>query len=223
LLSWSNKEFAEKIYTVYLGPPIHLRKSETEEENSILSIGTLGEKKGHEFLIRACKILKENNLYFRCIIIGDGPEKQRLEQRVKEWGLAGIVEITGYKPYAAVKEMIEKCSVFALPCIITKRYDMDGIPVVLMEAMALGKACVSTPVSGIPELIEDNINGLLVPQRDSLALAEALKLLLQDKQLRARLGTAASQKISRDFNLTINMRREADIFRKYIDEKENIK
>ncbi len=216
LSSWSSKEFKGKIYVNYLGVPSQWKRNRIgEEDNIILAVGTLSETKGYEFLIKACKILKDYNVVFRCIIVGDGPERKILERYIREYGLVNLVELTGYKPHTFVKEIMKECSVFALPCVVTKDNDMDGIPFVLMEAMALGKPCVSTPVSGIPELIEDDINGLLVPQRDSMALAEALKLLLKDKQLKARLGTRASQKISRDFNLEINMRQEAGIFRQY--------
>jgi len=220
LLSWSSREFEGKIYVNYTGVP-NYREQEViaEDNNTILSVGTLSDNKGYEFLIMACKILKDTGVKFHCVIVGDGEKRDILERNIEKFGLSNFVEITGYKSHAIVKKMMQENSIFVLPCIVVKYNDMDGIPVVLMEAMSFGKPCISTKISGIPELIEDDVNGLLVPQRDTIALARQMRLLLKDRELRMRLGSAARHKIDKDFNLEKNIRREADIFRKLEKEK----
>lgn len=218
LLSRSSQEFHKKIHVSYLGVSICARPMNIDEsEGLILSIGTLSEKKGHKFLIQACRILMSLGIKFHCVIIGDGPEKINLESDIEKMNLSGFVEIVGYRSHVFIEEVLSKCSIFVLSCVVAKHNDIDGIPVVLMEAMAFGKPCISTPISGIPELIDNDINGLLIPPGDSAALADKLKLLLENKQFRDNLGNAAVQKQIKDFDIDKNIRKKADIFLRYIE------
>ena len=96
---------------------------------------------------------------------------------------------------------MKQADAFVLPCVLAKDGDQDGIPVSLMEAMAYGVPCVSTHVSGVPELIEDGKEGLLVPQKDALALADALEKLARDPDIRAKFAKAGRLKVEREFTL----------------------
>lgn len=173
----------------FAGPPL------------ILSVGRLVEKKGFAFLIRACKRLRELGYQVRCVIVGSGPEEESLRRLIHDLGLEGVVELPGWLDQTEVRSYLEGASIFALPCVVAPDGDRDGIPAVLMEAMAMAKPCVSTVISGIPELIEDGHSGLLVPEQDEVVLADALRCLLDNPQLARRLGQAGRAKVCCLFSL----------------------
>ena len=165
----------------------------------ILSVARLIPKKGLEDLIKAAAILKQLRRAFRVEIIGNGPLRNELENRVKQLGLGDCVEFKGQQPQESVSSAYQRASIFALPCVVSEDGDRDGIPTVVLEAMASGVPVVSTPVSGIPELIESSRDGMLVPPNSPLLLAEALDRLLADSQLRDHLAQAARAKIESRF------------------------
>jgi glycosyltransferase involved in cell wall biosynthesis len=173
--------------TVNPGPPV------------ILSVARLIPKKGLEDLIDAAAILSQLGRAFRLEIIGSGPLRNELENRVKQLGLGDCVEFKGSQPQESVSSAYQRASIFALPCVVGEDGDRDGIPTVVLEAMASGVPVVSTPVSGIPELIDSSRDGMLVPPNSPLHLAEALDRLLSDSQLRDRLARAARAKIESEF------------------------
>lgn len=172
----------------------------------ILSVGRLVEKKGFPYLLQACALLKERGLSFRCVIVGDGPELKPLRRQIHELGAGDVVELAGARNQEAVLEEYRRADVFALPCIVQRDGDCDGIPNVLMEAMAVGLPVVSTPVSGIPELVRSGENGLLVESRNARELASALELLLRDRALRERLSAQGRANVSEQFNSATTVR-----------------
>jgi glycosyltransferase involved in cell wall biosynthesis len=115
-----------------------------------------------------------------------------------------------------LKEYLNQADIFVLPSLTADNGDMDGIPISLMEAMAMEIPTVSTFVSGIPELIEDGKSGLLVREKDAVALANALQQLLEDEALRKRLGREGRQKILRDFDIDKNVSQLSALFKKYV-------
>jgi len=167
----------------------------------ILAVGRFVEKKGFPYLVRACRELKERGLAFRCDIIGrsdrDSEEVQRL---IAEGKLEQTVFVSGAVTHDELKQLYERCTIFCLPCIVARDGDRDGIPNVLVEAMAMGLPVVSTTISAIPELIDDGRNGTLVAQRDVPALAGALQRLLVDAELRRKLGDAAQETVRGSFD-----------------------
>jgi glycosyltransferase involved in cell wall biosynthesis len=165
----------------------------------ILSVARLIPKKGLEDLIHAAALLKRKGRAFRVEIIGSGPLREALERLAAELGLGDCVEFLGSQPQQSVSAAYERAAVFALPCIVAGDGDRDGIPTVVLEAMASGVPVVSTPVSGIPELIDDSSDGVLVPPNDPVRLAEALDRLLADPELRDRLARAARDKVESHF------------------------
>lgn len=186
----------------------------------LLFVAHLAERKGAPVLVEACRILAERGVTFRCVIVGDGPQRTLVEQLVEQYALQEAVELTGVVFQENLKEYLNKADVFVLPCITASNGDMDGIPVVLMEAMAMEIATVSTYVSGIPELIEDGVNGLLVQEKDAVALADTLQRLLEDDQLRLRLGKNGRQKVMREFDIDKTTAQLTSLFEKYLSADE---
>ena len=133
-------------------------------------------------------------------IIGDGPARNALAALVDHHALGGRVELAGAQPQEVVRAALAGASIFALPCQVAANGSRDGIPVALMEAMASGCAVVSCPVSGVPELIGDGVNGLLAREGDPASLAAALRRLLGDAGLRRRLAEAARRRVETDFD-----------------------
>ena len=173
--------------------------------NTILAVGRLVEIKGFDTLIDALALLRERGVEFRCRIVGSGPLDAALRAHARHRGVADRIEFTGVQPQDVVRAWMRESALFALPSRITGNGDRDGIPVALMEAMASGCAAVSTRVSGIPELIEDDVHGLLVEPGDAGALTHALQRLLSDAMLRRRLTACAHARIKHAFDA----RREA--------------
>lgn len=169
-------------------------------DNRILAVGRLDPIKGFDILIQALHLLHEQGVPFHCQVIGDGPLRASLQAQSSELGLQDRLEFVGAQPQEAVRTALNEATVFVLPSQVTSDGNRDGIPVALMEAMAAGCAVVSTTVSGIPELITDGEQGLLVPERDPVALSRALDRLLSDAPLRRHLAGAARQRIENEFD-----------------------
>ncbi len=187
-----------------------------EEPPVIMSVGSLIEVKGHHYLLNACAALRDRGVGFRCEIVGEGAYRAELESLAARLHLKDIVFLRGAMPNDQVRTLYARATVFALACCVAQNGSMDGIPVVLMEAMAAGIPCVSTRVSGIPELISDPDEGTLVDEKDSTALADAIESLLGDEELRRRIALAALAKVEREFNLTNTAAQLAELFRKNV-------
>lgn len=172
----------------------------------LVGVGRLIQKKGFEYLIEACKILKEQGRRFRCVIIGEGDERVSLEKRIAQYSLRQEVSLLGPKTQAEVMRIVQAAAAFVLPCVVGDDGNRDGLPTVLLEAMALGVPVISTAVTGIPEIIENERTGLLVEEKNPHALAQAMHTLLDSPPLRKRLREAALQKVRMDFNLAVNVR-----------------
>ncbi len=177
------------------------------DARDIVSVTRLTPHKGLHIAIEACRVLRDRNVSATYRIVGDGEERADLQHRIREAGLSDRVRLEGARPNDQLLDVLAHSAIFVLPCVTLNNGDHDGIPVALMEAMATGMAVVSTPISGIPELIRHDESGLLVPERDPVALADALLRLLEDPALCARLGTGARQQIENAFCATQNAAR----------------
>ena len=206
LLRRYSGECGGKLYRVYHGLDLSqfpLAASHAPEPDGavILSVARLVEKKGLDDLIAAVEILRRRGRRLRLEIIGTGPLRGTLEAQAKHLGLEDRVRLLGPQPHEAVRRAYGRASVFALPCRVAADGDRDGIPNVLLEAVASGVPVVSTHVSGIPELIESEHGGLLVEPNNPGMLADALDRILQSPELRARLTRAARAKLEAHFSL----------------------
>jgi glycosyltransferase involved in cell wall biosynthesis len=207
-----------KVQRIYNGLDLHRftyqqPSTAAAETPVILSICRLVEKKGLGDLLAAVDILRRRGSGFRVEIIGAGPLQPTLEAEVMQRGLEDVVTFLGALPQEEVRQAYRRATVFALPCIVTSQGDRDGIPTVLLEAMASGVPVVSTAVSGIPELIDAGHDGLLVGPHDPGRLADALGLLLADAELRDRLARAARSKIEADFAIERSSQQSLALFR----------
>ena len=204
LRSFLPPEERDKIRLVYHGIDLSAftgGAAETPHDSPplILSVGRLVPKKGMSDLLDACRLLRERGVRFRCAVVGEGPLRGELERRIAELGLADQVDLLGAMAHDRLIDLYGKAALFTLACHVTEDGDRDGIPNVLVEAMASRLPVVSTRVSGIPELVEHEVNGVLVEPRDSGALADALQRLLGDPQERARLAAAARRGVEDGF------------------------
>lgn len=181
----------------------------------ILSIGRFVEKKGYQYLIAACKILVERHRRFQCAIYGSGPLKRDVRQQITRFGLEEYVHLHDERTQEDLPEIYRAATIFVLPCCVARDGDRDGIPNVLLEAMATGLPVVSSTVGGIPELVEHNCNGFLVPEKDAAALANALERLLGDAGLRTSLGAEARRHIMTHFDAEQNVDRLVECFARY--------
>jgi glycosyltransferase involved in cell wall biosynthesis len=187
--------------------------------NSIPKIGTLGrmvEKKGIDDLIRACKILKDRNIAFNLEIAGDGPLQSELQALVSDGDLSKQVHFIGPLAHEQVSHWLQSLDLFVLACKKDRNGDMDGIPVVLMEAMLVGVPVISTRISGIPELIEDGHSGLLAEPASPDHLADAISRLLSDETLYGDLRKNAIARVQTEFELSNNVARLTKLFKEVI-------
>lgn len=215
---------SKRIHCIYNGLnldmfPAHSSGAQLRKPPLILAVSRLVEKKGLFYLVQACSILAKQGYEFTCSIVGDGPLRQELEQKIGEMQLSDRIVLQGAQTHEQVLELYQKATMMALPCIISKNGDRDGLPTVLIEAMCTGTPVVSTSVSGIPELLTSEVNGLIVPPEGSIALAHALARLLDDRVLCQRLALAGHQTVLERFDIVSNIKSLVELF--YPKEGEN--
>ncbi|HEY2572435.1 MAG TPA: glycosyltransferase, partial [Verrucomicrobiaceae bacterium] len=167
----------------------------------ILSVGRYVEKKGFRDLIIACGLLRDQGLEFECLIVGGGPLEAELQSQVESAGLASCVKLLGPRPQSEVRQLLAGADVFALACVIEKGGGSDNLPTVIMEAMACGVPVVSTRVAGVPEMISDGENGLLVEPAHPPSLASALGKLLGDRPWAEQLAAAGKAAATAKFSI----------------------
>jgi len=180
----------------------------------ILAVGRLVEKKGFRHLIDACAQMASDGRPFRCRIVGSGPDELSLHLQISRLGLEERVVLAGPLPQAEIRREIQQAAVFAAPCVVGEDGNRDGLPTTLLEAMALGTPCVSTPVTGIPEAVLHDRTGIIVPQCESRSLAEGLARLLDDPGLRVRFAEAARKRIEEEFDVAQSAFNMREIFSK---------
>ena len=167
----------------------------------ILCVGRMVEKKGMPFLLKACSILMKAKVEFELTLVGDGPQRPELEALSSELGLGRHVTFTGALRHEELIPLYRSADCFCLPSFQTETGDRDGIPNVVPEAMSMELPVISTDVSGIPELLEDGVTGMVVPQKSVEPIAACLKKLARDPELRRRLGQNARTRIVEVFDV----------------------
>jgi colanic acid/amylovoran biosynthesis glycosyltransferase len=179
----------------------------------LLCVASLRDYKGHSYLVDACRMLSERGVDFSCLLVGEGNQRPALEAQIEAAGLTGKIQLLGAQSRDRVSELMNQCDAMVLPSIITPGGQMEGIPVALMEAMATERPVVATRISGIPELIEDGVTGMLVPEKDAVALANALERLAREPEFGRRLAEAGREKVLREFSLRANAGLLSELFR----------
>ena len=181
-------------------------------EPVILAAGRLIEKKGFDTLVAACAELDHRGVAFRCRILGTGPLEQALRAQIRSAGMTHRIELAGWMaPEAVVREMAA-AAVFTMPSRISGSGDRDGIPNVVLEAMAAGLPVVATQVSGIPEAVVHEQTGLLVQADEPVALAAALERIVRNQRLAADLGASGARRVRTEFAIGASSRRLARAF-----------
>lgn len=213
----SEEGLSDKIHVVHCGldPEVFTPSRGPRRDGSeftIVGVGQLAPRKGFHVLVEACHHLAERDVPFRCYILGEGEERGRLEGLIEQYNLREQVLLPGRIYQEDLRNFLERASIFALPCVKDKSGDQDGIPVVLMEAMAMELSTVSTDISGVPELIDHERSGLLTPPGDAIALADTLHRLRDDPELRERLGKAARKTVVNEFNIYRSAEQIAQLF-----------
>jgi glycosyltransferase involved in cell wall biosynthesis len=171
----------------------------------LVSVGRLRAKKGLDILIDACAVLQQRGQAFACDIVGYGDERAALQAKINHLQLTSHVRLVGKLAREQVIERYAGAAVYVQPSRIADDGDRDGIPNVLLEAMAMGLPVVASRVSGIPELVQDGINGLLVEPNDPNALADALQKVLQQPTLGCTLGCSARATVVEHFDNDRNL------------------
>ena len=183
-----------------------------DTEPTLVAVGQLKEKKGFLDLLDACRALRDRGVRFQCVIIGEGPQRDELTRRIADLALGEAVHLRGALPHDEVIAMYRRATAFVLPCVVAGDGDRDGIPNVILEAMAMQLPVVSTSHSGIPEVVEDGTTGVLVPPGDSEALTEALVRVLENPDEARTMGLRGRQVVEAHFDVESNVRELYDRF-----------
>jgi glycosyltransferase involved in cell wall biosynthesis len=178
----------------------------------VLAAGRLIHKKGFDVLVAACGLLRDRGVTFRCRIVGDGPLRASLARAIRNASLDGVVELPGWLPADRLAVMLSGAAAFVAPSRISARGDRDGIPNVVLEAMAARRPVVGTDVSGIPEAVVNGVTGWLVPAEDTASLADALHQILAGPLASREMGEAGRRRVLTHFDLTSSSRRLAELF-----------
>ena len=202
------------VHVIYNGLDLHRFPSPFREREpgplSVLAVGRLVEPKGFRYLLQACRLLVERGLIVDCEIIGgpvvpsDTVTWVELRKLQSDLGLSRIVRLGGARSLPEVLEAMRRADAFVLPCVRARDGSHDITPNSLIEAMAMELPVVSTFSGAIPEIVDDGVNGLLVPPGDVAALVGAIERLAGDESFRRRLGEAARRKVEQRFDITRN-------------------
>jgi colanic acid/amylovoran biosynthesis glycosyltransferase len=203
-----------KIFRVYNGLDLSLFRRATPKANPLkmISVGRLIEKKGFPYLIEACDQLRTHETPFTCEIIGDGPDREQLEQLIRSLNLEGQVRLLGPKTQPEIIELLAQSSLFVFPAIHDRSGDTDNLPTVLIEAMASGLPIVATNIAGIPEIVRPEENGLLVPEKDSGELGIAIQKLQTHPEHLQEYGAKSVSLAEKHFSLSNTVAQLAQIF-----------
>jgi len=194
-MTLSEPDCWEKIRVVHCGVDVSLFETKRHEGQGhrLLFVGRLVRAKGVLFLLETVARIEGAMLD----IAGDGPHRNYLETKARSLGIGDRVRFLGYQSQAQVRELLRNADVFVMGSFA------EGLPVVLMEAMAAGVPVVATRIAGIPELVDDGLNGFLVPPGDPAVTATAVRQLLEDAELRNRFAIAGRAKVEREFNINM--------------------
>ena len=216
-MNFSAPDHWAKLHIVHCGiEPERYTPNERTRGKNLLFVGRLAGVKGVPVLLDALKMLEVKHTDLKVTMIGDGPERAALESRSQNMGLAYLVDFVGYKSQADAAETLSKTDIFVLPSFA------EGVPVVLMEAMAASVPVITTHVAGIPELIEDGTHGILTHPGDARSLAVAIEKLLDNPALATEMGKLGREKVSAEFNIETEAAWLTELFGAYKVETPNL-
>lgn len=204
-----------RVVKIFNGVPLDRLPAATgrrRDRRLVLAVGRLVEKKGFDVLLDACALLVDRGVAFRCVVVGDGDEHERLEARRRELGLDGDVTFTGVLSRDRVHDLMREARVLAAPFVVGADGNRDALPTVLLEALAAALPAVTTPVGGVPEIVRHEREGLIVAPRDPLALADGIARLLADDDLHARCTNSGRSRVREQFDRARTVGALLDLF-----------
>lgn len=215
-------KFKDRIYHTYHG--INVSKWPYDRSKSIfkdsvirlLSVARLVEKKGIVYLLKAIRLLIDKGYKVECNIIGDGLFRKELRNFINDNKIYNIVNIHSFLPQEKIINFFKVSDIFILPCVVANNGDRDGLPNVLLEAMAMGIPVISTNISAIPEIVEDRVTGMLVMKKDGTAIANAIIELKNNKDLYNTIIKNARRKIIEEFSIEECTNKLIEIFKSKI-------
>ena len=211
-----------KIHLTYNGVPLS-RHTEApvamKPPYQLLAMGRFIGKKGYDFLLHACKQLADSGMDFHLTLAGDGPCASRLKRLVRDLGLGGRVSFPGFVSYDAVSDLFRAADIFIMPSVVHASGDRDGIPTVIMESLMHRVPVIATNVSGIPELIEDGITGLLISEKDPAAIASAVTRLANDRTSALAMAERGRAKVCDLFNPERNHKKVLELYQTLVPDK----
>ncbi len=207
---------ARKTYIIHCGIQAQVYEGpaspKTDSQFDILSIGSLQPYKGMQYLIEACAILKSRGIPIHCRIVGEGEDRQFLEDTIRRFNIHDSVELLGARNQQEVASFLKEAKVYVQPSVITPSGKMEGIPVSIMEAFAAGLPVIASKISGIPELVVEGETGYLVPPEDANKLAEMLEYVYSDLEKANLLAQSGREKVLREFEIEASARDLARLF-----------
>ncbi|WP_299413465.1 glycosyltransferase [Acaryochloris sp. IP29b_bin.148] len=192
------------------------RSLQADLKVQFVSVCRLVEKKGIEYSIRAIAALVKTHPNVQYTIVGDGIQREYLQHLIRELGMEQYIHLLGWKRQDEVVQILDQSDILVAPSITSQNGDQEGIPVALMEAMAMGMPVVSTFHSGIPELVKDGVSGCLVPEKDVDGLLIKLKYLVENTEEWAKLGKAGRDYVEDSFNIQILNNHLETLYKKLI-------
>jgi glycosyltransferase involved in cell wall biosynthesis len=211
--------YADKVFVIPCGvDPYEFNVSDTSVEKEIITIlhsGRLVSKKGVPDLIRVFSLLSHRYRNVRLFVVGDGPELELCEQLADD-ARTDSIQFFGAKPHEEVKKFMEDADVFVLNSRMGDKGDMEGLPVSLLEAMSMELAVLSSKHAGIPHAVTSDVDGLLIDEKDNIALTMSIEKLVTDAGLRKRLGAAARQTVLSRFTTDETNKRIAEVYKRVI-------
>ena len=197
VMVFADQDDWQKLRIIHCGvdPSLFKPTDHHDQGSRLLFVGRLAAVKGLPMLLEAVAQLKKRRPDIILTVAGDGPDRQRLTTQAEDLGLSQNVNFLGYQSQQQVRELLGQTDVFVMASFA------EGVPVVLMEAMAASVPVVATRVAGVAELVEEGVSGYLVPPSDAPSIANAVERLLGDGQLRAKMGAAGREKVEREFNI----------------------
>lgn len=219
LYRWCEQRQWSKIHVVHCGVDdgfLAQPSIAVEAEPRLVCVGRLCEAKGHLVLLQAVGQLATEGLQFKLVLVGDGPLRAEIETLSARLGLQNYVEVLGWASNSEVRQHILASRAMVLPSFA------EGLPVVLMEALALGRPVISTYVAGIPELVEPGVCGWLVPPGSIEALTAAIRVALQlPVEKLEQMGKAGAERVAQRHDASIEARFLAALFRSSIEKSQN--
>ena len=211
-------EVEGKFHLTYNGVPLQAKAEalvNMKPPYRLLALGRFVGKKGYDYLLKACGLMRDQGLDFRLTLAGDGPEMARLKRLSGQLDLDGLVSFPGFVTHDQVPKLFLQADLFVMPSVIHSSGDRDGIPLVIMESLLHRVPVAATDVSGIPELIQDGFTGRLVPEKNPAALASAIQDLLTNRTQALQMAENGRNLVLRQFDPDANYRLVRDIFIRY--------